>query len=113
MVEAALILPLLFLLIFGMVEFGRAYNAKVTVTHAAREGVRELALHNDPDAAVAVATATATSLDPLSMTFTPGSCTVDGDPVEFTVSYEFDMSIPFFGQDTLNLESTAVMRCSG
>jgi len=113
MVEAALILPLLFLLIFGMVEFGRAYNAKVTVTHAAREGVRELALHNDPIAAVAVATATATSLDPALMTFTSGSCTVDGDPVEFAIEYPFSYAIPFFGGGTFNLESTAVMRCSG
>ena len=113
MVEAALILPLLFLLIFGMVEFGRAYNAKVTVTHAAREGVRELALHNDPAAAEAVATATAPSLDPALMSFTSGSCDTDGDPVEFTIEYPFNYSIPFFGEDTLTLESTAVMRCSG
>ena len=47
MVEFALILPLLVLLIFGLVEFGRGYNAQITLTHAAREGVRTLAVTKD------------------------------------------------------------------
>ncbi|MBT8216030.1 MAG: pilus assembly protein, partial [Acidimicrobiia bacterium] len=34
MVEFALILPLLLLLVFGTIEFGRAYNAQNTLTHA-------------------------------------------------------------------------------
>jgi len=125
MVEAALILPLLFLLIFGLVEFGRAYNAKVTLTHAAREGVRELALHNIPADAEERARNTATSLHEPNMDFfygdrpgdTPGdfvdNCGVAGFPVKFTITYEFNYSIPFFSGDTLNLESSGVMRCSG
>lgn len=113
LVEAALIMPLIILLIFGLVEFSRAYNTKVTVTHAAREGVRELALHNDSAAAEAVAINAATTLDPASMTFTSGTCDVNGDPVEFTISYPFHYSIPLFGDNTITLESTAVMRCSG
>ncbi len=39
-IEFALILPVLIVLIFGMIEFGRAYNAYLAVTHAAREGAR-------------------------------------------------------------------------
>jgi Flp pilus assembly protein TadG len=39
-VEFALILPLFLVLVFGIVEFGRAYIVYVTVTNAAREGAR-------------------------------------------------------------------------
>jgi Flp pilus assembly protein TadG len=38
--EFALILPVLFLLIAGIIEFGRAWNIKQAVTDAAREGAR-------------------------------------------------------------------------
>ncbi|MFZ3171746.1 MAG: TadE family protein [Carboxydocellales bacterium] len=40
MVEMALVLPVLILLIFGIVEFGRVFNAYLIVTNAAREGAR-------------------------------------------------------------------------
>jgi hypothetical protein len=43
-VELALILPVILMLLFGIIEFGRAYNASIVVTHAAREAVRKVAL---------------------------------------------------------------------
>jgi Flp pilus assembly protein TadG len=43
-VEFAIVLPLLLLIVFGVVDFGRAYNAKVTLAQAAREGARLEAL---------------------------------------------------------------------
>jgi Flp pilus assembly protein TadG len=39
-VEFALLLPLLLLIVFGLIDFGRALNAQVTLTQAAREGAR-------------------------------------------------------------------------
>lgn len=39
-VEAALVLPVLLLLLLGILEFGQAWNAKQVVTDAAREGAR-------------------------------------------------------------------------
>jgi len=38
--EFALIMPVLFLLIAGIIEFGRGWNIKQVVTDAAREGAR-------------------------------------------------------------------------
>src|SRR5437879_1603999 len=38
--EMALVLPILFILLFAIMEFGRAYNIFTTVTNAAREGAR-------------------------------------------------------------------------
>jgi len=43
-VEFALVLVPLLLIIFGMVDFGRAYYYKVTVGNAAHEGARASAL---------------------------------------------------------------------
>ena len=40
MVEFALVFPLLLILILGIVEFGRAWNARQVVTDAARAGTR-------------------------------------------------------------------------
>lgn len=44
LVEAALVLPILLMLLLGIVAFGRAYNVYQTITRAAREGARELVL---------------------------------------------------------------------
>jgi hypothetical protein len=38
--EAAIVLPLMFMLLLGIYWFGRAYNTYATITHAAREGAR-------------------------------------------------------------------------
>src|SRR3954454_3432214 len=36
-IEFALVLPLLIMLVFGIIEFGRGYNAKIELTGAVRE----------------------------------------------------------------------------
>jgi Flp pilus assembly protein TadG len=43
-VEFALLLPLLLLILLGIIDFGRMLNAQVTLTQAAREGARLVAL---------------------------------------------------------------------
>lgn len=45
LVEMALVLPILILIIFGIVEFGRILNAKLIVTGASREGARYAAVN--------------------------------------------------------------------
>jgi Flp pilus assembly pilin Flp len=39
-VEFALLLPLLVLLLFGMIQFGAAFNTRIQATNAAREAAR-------------------------------------------------------------------------
>ncbi len=46
LLEVALVLPLLLSLLLAMVSFSRAHNAYQTITRAAREGARTLALTN-------------------------------------------------------------------
>ena len=45
-VEFALVLPVLIVLVFGVVDFGRVFFAQISVTQAAREGSRLAALAN-------------------------------------------------------------------
>lgn len=112
LVEFALVLTLLTLILFGIIEFGRAYNAQVTLTHASREGVRVLAITGDADAAAAATRGAAPSLDPSLVAVSTTPCS-PGYPTEVRASYPFLLDIPFFGSRTLTLDATAVMRCSG
>jgi Flp pilus assembly protein TadG len=50
LVEFALIMPLLFLLIFGIIEFGWAFYQTSDVRHGARETARLAAVNFNPDA---------------------------------------------------------------
>ena len=63
-VEFAFIVPLLIVLVLGIAEFGHAFQVQGTLSAAAREGVRVMALQNDPAAARAAVRNAATSLDP-------------------------------------------------
>lgn len=57
-VEFALVLPLLLLIIFGIIDFGRAYNAQASLNSGVREGARVLALTGDAGQACAAASLT-------------------------------------------------------
>jgi hypothetical protein len=51
-VEFAIILPVLIMIVFGIFEFGFAFNKYISLTHAAREGARLAAVglyEEDPD----------------------------------------------------------------
>ncbi len=126
-VEFALIMPILFLLVFGIFEFGRAYNAQVSLTGAAREGARVMAIRNDstcntsPAGAKYVVTQAA-SLSPAltcgEVAVTPTSC-VPGANVTVTATRVLNYSIPTFvdsngdGVGSWTVTGKAVMRCGG
>lgn len=48
--EFALIAPIAFVLLFGIIDFGIAFSHRVTIEHAVREGARYAAVNADPDA---------------------------------------------------------------
>lgn len=112
-VEFAIILPILIVLIFGMIEFGRAYNAKIALQGAVREGARVLAVDKDGDPEAATRAA-APSLDPgkLSVSTSGNPCT-KGTNATVTADYDFEYDIPLFGSAALTLQSKGVMRCGG
>ncbi len=118
-VEFALIVPLLIMLVLGIAEFGRAFQVQGTLSAAAREGVRTMALRNDPVAARAAVQNAATSLTPAvtsgQITITPTACPViatGSTNVRLTVRYPMPFLTDFFGAG-VTLTGTGVMRCSG
>jgi Flp pilus assembly protein TadG len=46
LVEAAVLLPILLLIIFGIIEFGRIFSAYAIVNNAARDWARRAAIYN-------------------------------------------------------------------
>lgn len=52
LVEFAIVLPVFFLLILGIIEFGRAFMVGQLVTNAAREGARQAVLDGSTNTAV-------------------------------------------------------------
>ncbi len=127
-VEFALVMPLLFLLVFGIIDFGRAYQAKVELTHASREGVRVWALTQDAVAAGDRTRAAAPSLELAStaafeVTTTTTTCTF-GQATTLTASYQFSYITPLSSlmaalpggsalASPVTLTESGVMRCSG
>ena len=117
-VEFALIVPLLIMLVIGIAEFGHAFQVQGTLSAAAREGVRAMALQNDPAAARTAVRNASASLSPAvtntQIVVTPSACPTTGGPtnVRVTISYRMPYLTGFFGSG-LTLSGTGVMRCNG
>jgi Flp pilus assembly protein TadG len=123
-VEFALLLPVLLLIIFGVIDFGRAINAQITLTQAAREGARLASLGYSTSAVQTRAQSAATGLSPVTVTVS-SSCPVGaGIGVDAVVqtSYQFTFITPVgafasmfgsatFGSSTLTLTATGEMPC--
>ena len=112
MVEMAIVLPVLLLLVFGIIDFGRLYNTQVTLTHAAREGIRDYAIFQDSVQAENVARQAVTSFDPTPMDIKPSDC-IPVLPATMTITYPFNSSIPFLGEGILMIGAEGVMRFGG
>lgn len=63
-VEFAILAPVLIMILLGIMEFSRAYNAQISLTNAAREGVRVMAVSNNATLARTAAKNAAVSLNP-------------------------------------------------
>jgi hypothetical protein len=88
-----------------------------TLSAAAREGVRVMALQNDPAAARAAVRNATSSLRPAvtnAQVLIPVTCPTSGGTtnVQVTVSYRMPYLTGFFGAG-VQLSGTGVMRCNG
>lgn len=113
-VEFAIVLPVLLALILGIIEFGMAFNAQMSLTNAAREGVRVMAISNDPVAAKAAAKNAAVSLNPAltdsNIAFSQPSCSPT-QQMTVTITYTLSTITGFAGPFTLT--GKGVMLCGG
>ena len=121
-VEFALILPLLLLVLFGIIDFGRALNNQITLTQAAREGVRVASLRvtsTTPEAQALLA-AGFRATPTVTVTVTP--CGVSGSNARVVVARDFTFATPMgamaalFGVSgplgTIPMSGIGVMRCT-
>jgi septal ring-binding cell division protein DamX len=113
-VEFAFILPILLLLILGITEFGRAYYAQTTLSNAARDAVREMAIHNVRQDALdrALDSASSLKITESEVSVAPIDCSPPSGPLPVaTVLITHKIDLIFFGELTLSGKGT--MRCGG
>ena len=115
LVEFALIVPVLLALVFGVIEYGRGYNAKVEITGSVREGARALALGKTSSEAKQAVRDAAPGLTPAltdgDIATTP--CPAGGGDANATVSvsYQLPSLTPLVPSGFITITATGVMRC--
>lgn len=106
LVEMALVLPILLIIVFGIIEFGRIMNTYLILTNAAREGARQGVVGGtDLDVYNAVKN-NAYTLDSEELVIDidsdpPGSRS-RGTPLTVRVSYDVQIIAPVIGAITGN-----------
>ena len=97
MVEFVIMLPILCMLIFGIVQFGIAFNHYLTLTDSVRAGARRAAVSREAGdpvaAAVAQVRASATDLKQSNLTVTVTSSWTPGGDVTVTAKYPYEINI--------------------
>ena len=107
LVEFALIAPFLFLILFGIIDFGRALNYYNQVTQLAGQGARAAVVNRMPSNGQAIPSQFALQSDLVNLTAQPELrngevvCITQvptnvGDPVTVKVSYQFHF-LPLIG----------------
>ncbi len=128
--EAALVLPLILAITFGLVEFGLLIYNKQVITNAAREGARRgivqemprVQYSNGTDGIADVVHAyadqhlvTFDSVKPVPNVSVSAICSGFGDDLTVTVTYPYRfLVVPNFIpglSNTMTLTSASVMRC--
>ncbi|MFB3737360.1 MAG: TadE/TadG family type IV pilus assembly protein [Candidatus Velamenicoccus archaeovorus] len=124
-VEFAIIAPLLFMLIFGIVEFGLVWSQKNVYVGAAREGARYAAVRCQPDGGSGgctldlirervrdAAVGYPANVDDASFAVAPSTgCTAAGGEVKVSWTQPMAIQIPFLPDYNLSVPIEAVFRC--
>ena len=115
LVEFAIIGLILTTMAFGVIEFGRAYYASISVTNAARDAARvamDPSRSNADIVAAAEAAADPLELDPSNVDV--DRSIVEGETSTITVTYEFETVAPliaeFWGGGALQITESATSR---
>lgn len=112
--EFAIVLPILALLLFGVIQFGIAFNNYIALTDSVRAGARKgaVARHmSDPEGAVqAQVAAAATDLKATDLDVDVVSTWEHGEDVTVTGTYPFSISLLGLVVMSGELESKATER---
>ena len=114
MTEFALVLPLLVMLLFGVIQFGIAFNNYITLTDATRAGARKAAVARQLSNPVnACQSAIRTSASDLNQSDLTASCTSTwqmGADVTVNASYPYSISLLGLVVKSGRLSSTTTER---
>jgi Flp pilus assembly protein TadG len=119
-VEFAIIFPVLMLILFGVIEFGKVYSQWQVFQGAAREGARCAAVQSAEAAAgLPICDVTDRIVDasgeytPDLVNYSAGVCTEDTVGQEVTVGWDqaFDLSVPFWTEVTITGRMEGTFRC--
>jgi Flp pilus assembly protein TadG len=120
-VEFALVAPILLALVMGIVEFSNYYNMQISVSQAAREGARTMAIKNDQTLAKAAAISGAPGIagagfsvsaaNPTPFAFSTASCTT-GATMKVTITYQGTALTGLFGS-SFKVKGEGAMQCGG
>jgi Flp pilus assembly protein TadG len=113
LVEFALVLPILIMLLFGIVDFGRAFHAYLTIDQAGREAARAASIGKDSATVRGIAKNQGTSIG-----LTEGEVNVStdsrtpGTDITITITYTYNLITPLLGPliKTIPLTDITVMR---
>ena len=111
LVEMAIALPLLFLLLFGIIEFGAAFDKKISLNQGVREGARQAVVTNYTTADLVTYTKSRIGLNTSkTKVYVNVGSTAVGQPVTICGSYALDtltgIISPFLGGKELHAEVT-------
>ena len=128
LVELAFVLPILLMLVFGVIEFGRIYSAQLELNHVAREGARMGAINAGEEGEdikyviedLVEDRVASMETDNLTVQISPtsGSELVTGEDITVEINYNAELLTPLFqffltdGENSsqMGLSSASTMR---
>ncbi len=114
MVEFALVIPILILLLFAILDFGRVFHAYLAIDHAGREAARAASIGQDDSTirSTAVLKASSISLAETQVAISPGGVKSSGSQVTITITYPISFLTPVISNITgpITLTNSTVMR---
>jgi len=114
--EMALVLPILLMLLFGTIEFGRIFGAYMVISNLSREGARYGVVGHDDVQIQNLILSHRAWLDEskFSIILSPSYAERDkGDSLGITINYPVDLLIPIIAEivpNPVNLSAQCLMR---
>lgn len=114
LVEFALILPLLLLILFGIMDFGRLFHVYLTIDHAGREAARSASIGQNDTVVkkTAVDDAVDIGLTVDKVVINPSGSRSSGNDVTITITYPITFLTPIVGSivGPITIKDTTIMR---
>ncbi|RHW42546.1 pilus assembly protein [Neobacillus notoginsengisoli] len=114
MVETALILPILVIMLFGIVDFGRLLHAYLALDHAGREAARAISIQEDPPTVLATTKNSLKNKNIDAIVKIKETKIESGKPVTVIITHNFKFITPLVsfinGLKDYSIENSTVMR---